>query len=190
MDKIVQIKVQNGIYLAMVTWSNPKGLSYPLVPIKTMPKQSVFSSYNFLCTHSEANVKAESLKPKTKKVAIFELLIQLHELLPDELEVRPTSRTIQMASCWNWQHWILDSFRIFFKTLTVLLFGGISKTSDSFDSSDFSHFSVLFFTSLFLNFCSKLRMSQATISKAFYLSYNILPLIIERYFRGNIKFIK
>ena len=56
----------------MVTCSNPKGLSCPLVPIKTMPKQSVFSSYNFLCTHSEANVKAESLKPKTKKVVILD----------------------------------------------------------------------------------------------------------------------
>ena len=161
----------------MVTCSNPKGLSYPLVPIKTMPKQSVFSSYNFLWTHSEANVKAESLKPKTKKVVNFGLLIQLPELLPDELEVRPTSRTIQMASCWNWQHWILDSFRIFFKILTVLLFGGISKTSDSFDFSDFPQFSVLFFTSLFLNFCSKLRSYQATSSKAFDLLFNIVALL-------------
>ena len=61
----------------MVTFPRSNGLSVPLDPIKTIPKQSLTSEYTLRWTNWEASLKADSANPLGEKKLdfIFEKLI-------------------------------------------------------------------------------------------------------------------
>ena len=93
----------------MVTFPRFNGLSVPLDPIKTIPKQSLTSEYTLRWTNWEASLKADSANPFGEKKIdfIIEKLTQYRidksnqwfMNTPDSDDVFPTSISNNLRSC-------------------------------------------------------------------------------------------